>query len=57
MLRVHHLYAYAGRFTTSEIVTIYVDPKRKKFMIHKDLLCAKSEYFRASLSDNWTEGK
>ncbi|KAK5329035.1 hypothetical protein LTR70_000871 [Exophiala xenobiotica] len=45
------------RFTQSEIVTIFVGPKRKKYLIHKDLLCAKSEYFRASLSENWTEGK
>lgn len=38
-------------------MTIYVGPKRKKFLIHKDLLCAKSEYCRASLSENWTEGQ
>lgn len=38
-------------------MTVYVGPKRRKFLIHKDLLCAKSEYFRASLSENWIEGK
>ncbi|KAK5957774.1 hypothetical protein OHC33_000963 [Knufia fluminis] len=42
-------------FTQSDIVTIYVGPTRQRFTAHKDLLCAKPEYFRASLNGRWTE--
>ncbi|KAK5942686.1 hypothetical protein PMZ80_005252 [Knufia obscura] len=47
----------ARSWTQSEIVTIYVGPKRKAFRAHKDLLTAKSAYFKKCLEDNkWAEG-
>lgn len=46
------------RFTQSGIVKIYVGPKRKLFEVHKELLIAKSGYFRRCLTDKtWEEAR
>lgn len=45
------------RFVQSEIITLYVGPKRKKYLVHKDLLCAKSKYFVQTLDSRWKEGQ
>lgn len=44
-------------FTASGIIALFVRKKRKKFEIHKDLLVAKSKYFKAALAADWEEGK
>ncbi|KAH9215358.1 hypothetical protein DL95DRAFT_500781 [Leptodontidium sp. 2 PMI_412] len=39
----------------TEIVTIYVGPKRKSFSIHKKLLCSRSEYFDKAFNGGFKE--
>ncbi|TVY24071.1 hypothetical protein LHYA1_G006988 [Lachnellula hyalina] len=40
----------------SEIVTIYVGPKRKSFTVHKKLLCERSSYFLKAFASGFKEG-
>ena len=37
------------------MVDIYVGPERKKFHLHRDLLCERSEFFKASFMGNFKE--
>jgi hypothetical protein len=39
----------------SEIVTIYLDPKRKKITVHKKLLCDKSSFFDKAFNGPFPE--
>ena len=39
-------------FTTSEIVTVLVGPKRKRFYLHRDLICQRSPFMEKCLSKN-----
>jgi len=41
----------------SQVVTVLVGADRTKFVIHKDLLTSKSEFFRAALTGDWEESK
>lgn len=44
-------------FTTSEIVTVHVGPKRKRFFLHRDLICSRSPFFEKCLKkDRFDEG-
>lgn len=44
-------------FTTSEIVTVLVGPKRKRFYLHRDLICQRSPFMEKCLSKNrFSEG-
>lgn len=36
-------------FTTSEIVTVYVGPKRKRFFLHRELICERSPFMEKCL--------
>ncbi len=40
---------------TEDMANIYVGPKRKKFHLHKELLCARSGYFTRSLAGDFKE--
>jgi hypothetical protein len=40
---------------TSDMVDIFVGPKRKRFHLHKELLCDRSEYFRAVFQGGFAE--
>ncbi|TVY40704.1 hypothetical protein LSUB1_G002410 [Lachnellula subtilissima] len=44
------------RILGSEIVTIYVGPKRKSFTLHKKLLCERSIYFLKAFAGGFKEG-
>lgn len=44
-----------NRTLGTEIVTIYVGPKRKSFSIHKKLLCSRSEYFDKAFNGGFKE--
>jgi hypothetical protein len=47
-----------GSFTTSEIVTVLVGPKRKRFHLHRDLICQRSPFMEKCLSKNrFSEGE
>lgn len=37
------------------VVTIEVGPEKKAFIIHKDLLCFYSDYFRAAFNGSFKE--
>lgn len=37
------------------MVNIFVGPKRKRYHVHKDLLCDRSEYFRAMFQGGYQE--
>ncbi|KIW28642.1 uncharacterized protein PV07_08286 [Cladophialophora immunda] len=39
-------------FTTSEIVTVHVGPKRKRFHLHRDLICQRSPFMEKCLQKN-----
>lgn len=39
------------------VVTFLVGAGEKRFTVHKDVICAKSKFVRASCSDRWQEGR
>ena len=39
------------------MVDIYVGPKRKAFRLHEDLLCDRSDYFKATFQGEFAEAK
>jgi hypothetical protein len=41
----------------NDIITILVGPEEHTFRAHKDVICAKSRFFRAACSDRWREGR
>jgi hypothetical protein len=41
----------------TEIVAIYVGPKRKEFSVHKKLICSRSEYFSKAFKDGLQESE
>ncbi|KAI1612390.1 hypothetical protein EDD36DRAFT_495718 [Exophiala viscosa] len=44
-------------FTTSEIVTVYVGHKRKRFFLHRELICERSPFMEKCLKkDRFDEG-
>lgn len=40
-----------------QMVTVYVGPKRKAFIIHKNLLCSSARFFEAALNGSFVEGQ
>src|ERR1043166_3474731 len=38
-------------------VIIYAGENEKEFLLHSDILCIRSQYFRAALSERWAEKK
>lgn len=46
-----------NRVLGDEIVTLYVGPKRKKFTVHKKLLCDRYEYFSKAFHGNFQEAQ
>ncbi|KAI4644107.1 uncharacterized protein J4E78_009691 [Alternaria triticimaculans] len=38
-----------------EIVTIFIGPEKKRYNIHKDIICHHSEYFRTAFNGRWKE--
>lgn len=43
------------RLLTEDMVNIFIRPKRKRFHLHTDLLCDRSEFFRKVLSKGFKE--
>lgn len=41
----------------TEMVTIYVGPKRKEFKIHKELICGSADYFEKAFNGKFKEGR
>nr|POE99364.1 hypothetical protein CFP56_52757 [Quercus suber] len=41
----------------SDVVTLVVGEEERKFVVHKDLLCEHSAFFKAALSEPWKEGQ
>jgi hypothetical protein len=39
------------------VVAILVGPDEHRFAVHKDIICAKSEFFRAACSTRWLQEK
>lgn len=39
----------------TEIVTIHVGPKRKAFVVHKELICSRSDYFDKAFNGRFIE--
>lgn len=38
-------------------MTIFVGADKEKFVVHKDLICSKSEYFRAAFAGRFKEAE
>jgi len=36
---------------------VVVGPSEQPFLVHKDIICAKSKFFAAACSERWVEGK
>lgn len=45
------------RYDYNDMITILVGPEKVKYTAHKDVLCARSEYFRVACSQKWQEGQ
>jgi hypothetical protein len=41
----------------NEMVTLYVGPKRKKFIVHKKLICDSADYFDKAFNGRFKEGR
>lgn len=39
-----------------DMITILVGEEEHRFTVHKDMLCAKSRFFRAACSKRWASG-
>jgi hypothetical protein len=39
------------------IVTVLVGAEEKRFILHQDLVCAKSKFFKVACSNRWREGQ
>lgn len=39
------------------MITVLVGPEEAKFTAHKDVLCARSEFFKIACSKSWREGQ
>ncbi|KAL2072719.1 hypothetical protein VTL71DRAFT_12062 [Oculimacula yallundae] len=48
---------FIGDDLNNELVTIYVGPKRKEFLLHKNLLCKSSDYFDKAFNSNFQEAE
>ena len=44
-----------SRFLTNDMVDIFVGAERKKYHLHRDLLCGRSEFFKASFMGSFKE--
>ncbi|KAH6875204.1 hypothetical protein BKA58DRAFT_409709 [Alternaria rosae] len=44
-----------GAAAQGEIVTVFIGPKKKRYIVHKDVICYHSEYFRAAFNGRWKE--
>jgi hypothetical protein len=40
-----------------DIIAVLVGPEEHRFRVHKDVICAKSKFFRAACSSCWREGQ
>ena len=40
-----------------EVVNVYVGPERKRYVVHKNLLIAESDYFKAALLGSFIEAE
>lgn len=40
-----------------KMVKIYVGPKRKRWVVHKDVICERSDYFRKAFTGSWKEAE
>jgi hypothetical protein len=41
----------------NKVITILVGSEEQSFMVHQDLICDKSRFFKAACSDHWREGQ
>ena len=41
----------------TNLITIIVGEDEQSFMVHKDMLCAKSKYFKSACSELWASGR
>jgi hypothetical protein len=54
---LHQSLTVVRSFTTSEIVTVYVGHKRKRFFLHRELICQRSPFMEKCLKkDRFDEG-
>lgn len=44
-------------YNYNDMITVLVGPEEVKFTAHKDVLCARSEFFRTACSKSWREGQ
>lgn len=38
-------------------ISVLVGPDEQTFFVHKDMICARSRFFKAACSERWVEGK
>ena len=38
-------------------ISVLVGPNEQPFLVHKDMICAKSKFFKAACSEHWVEGE
>ncbi|KAM0804895.1 hypothetical protein BDR22DRAFT_884989 [Usnea florida] len=46
-----------GSFLNTNMVDVFIGAKRKVFRLHEDLLCDRSDYFKATFQGEFIEGK
>jgi hypothetical protein len=47
----------SASYNYDDIITVLVGSEEHRFRVHKDVICAKSKFFRAACSDRWLEGQ
>ncbi|PVH85703.1 hypothetical protein DL98DRAFT_583295 [Cadophora sp. DSE1049] len=48
---------FIGHSLDNELLTVYVGPNRKEFVLHKKLLCRTSDFFEKAFNSDFQEGK
>jgi hypothetical protein len=47
----------SGDYDYDDTIAVLVGKGAKRFTVHKDIICAKSKFFRAACSSRWQEGQ
>ncbi|GAB7324627.1 hypothetical protein MBLNU13_g08512t1 [Cladosporium sp. NU13] len=54
---VGHRPSKRPRYDYNDSISVLVDSEERRFVVHKDVICATSKFFKAACSASWKEGQ